>query len=195
MFTKPAKLTPEETAEKYKQTRREWYKRNAASVIEKNKAYREANKDKLKERWAIDNKKLSLKKKEEKETSLKELAEKYAPVRTKPTEQVYMTRKEIADDLGVKLTYIEGIAKNERYRMPKHVHTNGLIFLYCRKQINDWYPFAKEALAFHKINGRKKDQFVFRPHTMAHGLIMFMKNNKELHLRNLELRRLGEIYA
>jgi len=110
----------------------------------------------------------------------------------------YITRREIAEDLGVKLTYVEGICKKDRYRMPLHVAMDGVVYLYDRKEIKEWYPFAMDALAFHKLGGREKNErmnFKFREGSMAHNLITFMQNNKALHLRNLQLRRLGEIYV
>jgi len=111
----------------------------------------------------------------------------------------YITRKEIAEDLGVKLTYVEGFCKKDRYRMPMHVRVEGISYLYDRKEINEWYPFAMDALAFHKLGGREKNEcmnFTFREGSVAHGLITFMQNNKELHLRNIAVRReQGKIYG
>lgn len=195
---KPTALTPEETAEKYRQTRREWYARNAERVIAHNKAYREANKEKMKVKWAEDNKKKRDKKKEEDAISLKKIADKYAPKRTKAIDKIFITRTEIAKDLDVKLSYIDSISRKERYRMPRHKDTNGVVYLYDRKEIEEWYIFAKEVLAFHKLGERLpniRSMYKFKQGSMAHGLITFMQNNKELHLRNLELRRTGEMYG
>lgn len=193
MSTKNEKLlTPEEAKEKYSKKRKEWYKLNSERVIARNKAYREANKEKMRVKWAADNKANRIKKKEANAIGLKAIADKYAPQRTKAMDKVYITRTEIAKDLGVRLSYIDGISRKDTYRMPKHKETNGVVYLYDRKEINDWYEYAREVLAFHKLGEklpRKKDLYTFKVGSMVHGLITFMQNNKELHLRNLNLRR------
>lgn len=200
MSTKNEKLlTPEEVKEKYSQKRKEWYKLNSERVIARNKAYREANKEKMRVKWAADNKANRIKKKEANAIGLKAIADKYAPQRTKAMDKVYITRTEIAKDLGVSPSYIGEISRKDTYRMPKHKETNGVVYLYDRKEINDWYEYAREVLVFHKLGEkipRKRDLYTFKVGSMVHGLITFMKNNKELHLRNIELRREeGKMYG
>lgn len=200
MSTKNEKLlTPEEVKEKYSQKRKEWYKLNSERVIARNKAYREANKEKMRVKWAADNKANRIKKKEANAIGLKAIADKYAPQRTKAMDKVYITRTEIAKDLGVSPSYIGEISRKDTYRMPKHKETNGVVYLYDRKEINDWYEYAREVLVFHKLGEkipRKRDRYTFKVGSMVHGLITFMKNNKELHLRNIELRREeGKMYG
>jgi len=196
---KPKPLTPEETKEKYSQKRKEWYKLNSEKIIARNKAYREANKEKMKAKWDADNKANRVKKKEANAIGLKAIAEKYAPKKTKSMEVIYITRNEIAKDLGVRLAYIDGISRKERYRMPKHKETNGVVYLYDRKEIESWYEHAREILASHRLGEkllRARDMYRFDEGSMGHGLITFMQNNKELHLRNLAVRReQGKIYG
>jgi hypothetical protein len=193
MSTKNEKLlTPEEAKEKYSQKRKEWYKLNSERVTARNKVYREANKEKLKVKWTLDNKANRIKKKESNAIGLKAIADKYAPQRTKAMDKVYITRTEIAKHLGVKLSYIDSISRNDKYRMPRHKETNGVIYLYCRKEVAEWMPYAQEVLAFHKLGEkipRKKDLYTFKVGSMVHGLITFMQNNRKLHLRNIDCRR------
>ena len=192
-------LTSEEAKEKYRQTRREWYLLNSEKIIARNKAYREANKEKMKVKWDLDNAAKREKKLIDNAQGLKELAEKYAPKRTRAMEVQYTTRTEIAKRLGVKPSYIEGISKKEKYRMPKHKETNGVICLYCRKEIEEWMPFAQDMLAFHRLGEKlpsKRSMYKFKEGSMAHGLITFMQNNVKLHLRNIAVRReQGRIYG
>jgi hypothetical protein len=178
--------------EKYSQKRKEYYRENSERIIARNKAYRDANKEKLKAKWDLDNKVKSEQKKVEAIKSLKELAEKYAPHRTLSMQERYTTRTEIAKHLGVKPSYIDSISRNDKYRMPRHKETNGDIYLYCRKEVAEWMPYAQEVLAFHKLGEkipRKKDLYTFKVGSMVHGLITFMQNNRKLHLRNIDCRR------
>lgn len=190
------KLSDEETKEKYRATRREWAANNTDKISARNKAYAEKNKEKLKLKWATNNAITSAKRKEVNAEGLKAIAKKYAPKLTKAVRDIYITRTEMAKDLGVKASYIEGISRKESYRMPKHKETNGIIYLYDRKEVAEWYLFAREVLAFHKIGEkmpRKKDLYTYKEGSLGHGVIMFARNNKELHLRNLEIRRAGTL--
>ena len=146
----------------------------------------------MKAKWDLDNKANKIKKKEATLKSIKEIADKYAPQRTTAMEVLYITRTQIAKDLGVRLSYIDGISRKERYRMPKHKDTNGVVYLYDRKEITAWYEYARDVLAFHRLGEkipRKRDFYSFNKGSMVHGLITFMQNNKKLHLRNIEQRR------
>jgi hypothetical protein len=188
-----------EAKEKYNQKRKEYYKENSERIIARNKAYRNANKEKLKVKWDLDNAAKKVQRLIANAQGLKDLAEKYAPKRTKSMEERYTTRTEIARQLGVKSSYIDGISRNERYRMPKHKDSNGVIYLYCRKEIEAWMPYAQDVLAFHRLGEkipRKKDLYEFREGSMVHGLITFMQNNVKLHLRNIAVRReQGKVYG
>jgi hypothetical protein len=186
------KIYYEANKEQIIQKRKEWYELNKEKILARTHAYRAANKEELKAKAVIYNKACNEKKKEANAIGLKAIADKYAPQRTKAMDKVYITRNQIAKDLGVRLSYIDGISRKERYRMPKHKETNGVVYLYDRQEINDWYVFARDILAFHRLGEkipRKRDLYTFKEGSMGHGLITFMQNNKKLHLRNIEMRR------
>ena len=153
----------------------------------------------LRKRECYEKPSVKRKKKEANAIGLKAIADKYAPQRTKAMDKVFITRGEIAKDLGVRLSYIDGISRKDAYRMPKHKETNGVVYLYDRQEINDWYEYAREVLAFHKLGEkipRKRDLYTFKEGSMVHGLITFMQNNKKLHLRNIAVRReQGKVYG
>lgn len=109
-------------------------------------------------------------------------------------ENKLISRKTIASDLNISMVTLDRISRTPHYCMPKHVclRTNSS-YLYDRKQIQSWYPFAIEMLASYKQGERVpkvKKGFVFKQGSMGWGLIMFMRNNKDLILDFTKKRRL-----
>ena len=95
-----------------------------------------------------------------------------------------IARAAIAKHLVISLVALDRIARTPRYEMPKHasVHVNGA-YLYNRKEIEGWYPYARELLSWAVAGervSRSRRPFAFKVGTLGHAMIMFMRNNKKI---------------
>lgn len=199
----------------------EWYVNNAERSAENYKRYAEKNKEKILESHRKYNTKVSEARKAGKQINktVKEKKMISKPKTVKPIKEVKPTkiltapevvkiskadnlsdenkmisRKTIADALNISLVTLDRMSRTPHYCMPKHVCLKAnLSYLYNRKEIELWYPYALEKLALAKQGERVpkvKKGFVFKTGSMGWGLIMFMRNNKDLILDFTKKRRL-----
>ena len=96
----------------------------------------------------------------------------------------FIARAAIAKNLVITLIALDRLARTPRYEMPKpvSVHVNGA-YLYNRKEIEDWYPYARELLSWAVAGervSRSRRPFAFKVGTLGHAMIMFMRNNKKV---------------
>ena len=99
-------------------------------------------------------------------------------------EQLNITKKEVANLIGVKILTLEKILKDKKYSAPQHmgVHFDGTV-LYNRAEIMDWIPYIREVSAFIgkgrpiKITG------------MAAQIVQFMHRNKLMEVYCDDVRR------
>lgn len=65
----------------------------------------------------------------------------------------FITKQEIADELGISLNVLTIVSRLKQYKMPnvfKRIKSNGAanpMSFYIRRDIEDWYPYIKERLA------------------------------------------------
>lgn len=188
--------------QKQKEYQALWYMDNASKVADYYKAYAENNKEKIAESHRKHEKKKAETKKAGKQITktVKEIKVEVKPEIKKPQEMVnipddskMISRKTIAKDLNISLVTLDRVSRTPHYCMPKHVCLKAnLSYLYNRKEIELWYPYALEKLASAKQGERvqkAKKGYVFKQGSMGWGLIMFMRNNKDLILRHTEFRR------
>jgi hypothetical protein len=99
-------------------------------------------------------------------------------------EQLNITKKEIANLIGVKMLTFERILKDKKYAAPKHtgVHFDGTV-LFNRAEIMEWIPYIREASAF---IGKGRPIKITR---VAAQIVQFMHRNKKVELFCNELRR------
>ena len=206
---------------KTKEYMADWYVNNAERSAENYKRYAENNKEKILESHRKYNTKVSEARKAGKQINktVKEKKMITKPKTVKPIKEVKPTkivtapevvkiskadnlsdenkmisRKTIADALNISLVTLDRMSRTPHYCMPKHVCLKAnLSYLYNRKEIELWYPYALEKLASAKQGERVpkvKKGFVFKTGSMGWGLIMFMRNNKDLILDFTKKRRL-----
>lgn len=196
----------------------DWYANNAERSAENYKRYAEKNKEKILESHRKYNTKVSEARKAGKQINKtvkeKQVIKKPKAIKTvKPVKLVsepeivkinqadylldenkLISRKTIADDLNISMVTLDRISRTPHYCMPKQVCLKAnLSYLYNRKEIELWYPYALEKLASAKQGERvpkTKKGFVFKQGSMGWGLIMFMRNNKDLILDFTKKRRL-----
>ena len=180
-----------------------WYIDNASKVADYYKVYAENNKEKIAESHRKHEKKKAETKKagkqitktvkEKKMKSKPEAVQTEEPVNL-PSDSSYISRKTIAKELKISMVTLDRMSRTPHYNMPKHVCLKAnLSYLYNRKEVEDWYPFALETLAFYKQGERlprAKKGYVFKEGSMGWGLILFMRNNKDLVLKHRGERRL-----
>lgn len=196
----------------------DWYTNNAEKVAKNYKRYAENNKEKILESHRKYNTKVSEARKAGKQINKtvkgnKVKTEPKAIKTVKPVkivsepeivkinqadylldENKLISRKTIAKELKISMVTLDRMSRTPHYNMPKHVCLkDNLSYLYNRKEVEAWYPFALETLAFYKQGERlprAKKGYVFKEGSMGWGLIMFMRNNKDLVLKHRGERRL-----
>lgn len=180
-----------------------WYIDNASKVADYYKVYAENNKEKIAESHRKHEAKKAKTKKAGKQITktVDENKVKTEPEVVQIEESAvrheynnYVSRKTIAKELKISMVTLDRMSRTPHYNMPKHVCLKAnLSYLYSRKEVEDWYPFALETLAFYKQGERlprAKKGYVFKEGSMGWGLIMFMRNNKDLVLKHRGERRL-----
>jgi len=189
--------------QKQKEYQALWYVDNASKVAEYYKAYAENNREKIAESHRKHEKKKAETKKAGKQINktVEEIKMEVKPETNKPQEMVnipddskMISRKTIAKDLNISLVTLDRVSRTPHYNMPKHVCLrSNRSHLYNRQEVENWYPFALEILALSKQGERlpkAKKGYVFKEGSMGWGLIMFMRNNKDLILKHQGERRL-----
>ena len=98
--------------------------------------------------------------------------------------QLNITKREIANLVGVKILTLEKILKDKKYCAPSHIgmHFDGTV-LYNRVAIMEWLPYIREASAF---IGKGK---LIKITGMAAQIVEFMHRSQKMELFCNELRR------
>ena len=102
----------------------------------------------------------------------------------KINQQKNITKKEIAQLIGINLIPLEKILKDPKYCAPTHIatHLDGTV-LFNRAEIMEWMPYVREACAF--IPKGKKIKIT----GMAAQIVQFMRKNKKVIAYCDEIRR------
>jgi hypothetical protein len=140
----------------------------------------------IEEKRRLNNKRYHAENKEFIKTQLKTktLQKRLAGNIPKINQQKNITKKEIAQLIGINLIPLEKILKDPKYCAPTHIatHFDGTV-LFNRAEIMEWMPYVREACAF--IPKGKKIKIT----GMAAQIVQFMRKNKKVIAYCDEIRR------